>query len=114
MFTSESGLSGKWLYTVNVLLLLKNAAAHFSKNFTFLYSEDQKRWELSPAYDLTYSSSLGGEHATTVHGNGMNPSLPDIICVAEGIGINKTKARNIALDIEDCVRENLAEYLKRQ
>ena len=85
-----------------------------SKNFTFLYSEDQKRWALSPAYDLTYSSSLGGEHATTVHGNGMNPSLPDIICVAEGIGINKTKARNIALDIEDCVRKNLAEYLKRQ
>ena len=27
------------------------------------------------AYDLTYSSSLGGEHATTINGNGMNPGM---------------------------------------
>lgn len=44
-----------------------------SKNFTYLYNEQEERWMLSPAYDLTYSYSLGGEHATTVHGNGKIP-----------------------------------------
>lgn len=44
-----------------------------SKNFSFLYVEEENRWKLSPAYDLTYSSSIGGEHATTVNGEGRNP-----------------------------------------
>jgi hypothetical protein len=26
-------------------------------------------------YDLTYSSSIGGEHATCVNGNGWNPGI---------------------------------------
>lgn len=45
-----------------------------SKNFTYLYDEDECSWKLSPAYDLTYSNSIGGEHATTVNGNGVNPN----------------------------------------
>ena len=39
--------------------------------------------KLSPAYDLTYSNSIGGEHATTVNGNGVNPELDDILAVAK-------------------------------
>lgn len=31
-----------------------------SKNFTYQYDESGKRWRLSPAYDLTYSNSIGG------------------------------------------------------
>lgn len=58
-------------------LMCFNVFAHnrddHSKNFTFLYNSSEKRWMLSPAYDLTYSNSLGGEHATTVNGNGINP-----------------------------------------
>ena len=46
-----------------------------SKNFSFIYNEDFNKWELSPAYDLTYSYSVNGEHATTINGNGINPSL---------------------------------------
>lgn len=54
-----------------------------SKNFTYLYDEDECSWKLSPAYDLTYSNSIGGEHATTVNGNGVNPELDDILAVAK-------------------------------
>ena len=54
-----------------------------SKNFTYLYDEDEGCWKLSPAYDLTYSNSIGGEHATTVNGNGVNPELDDILAVAQ-------------------------------
>lgn len=36
---------------------------------------------------LTYSNSIGGEHATTVNGNGVNPELDDILVVAQKIGL---------------------------
>lgn len=83
-----------------------------SKNFTYLYEETENRWVLSPAYDLTYSYSLGGEHATTVHGNGKDPGRKDILSVARAIGMDGTKARRIADDIEQCVRQELKEYLE--
>ena len=72
-----------------------------SKNFSFLYDENKKEWHLSPAYDLTYSSSFNREHATTINGEGKNPSLDDILVVAKNIGIKEKHARDIALDIKN-------------
>ena len=66
---------------------------------------------LSPAYDLTYSSSIGGEHATTVNGNGVNPGMDDILAVAKKVGLNTTKARKIATEIRECVLTMLGEYI---
>lgn len=92
-------------------LMCFNVFAHnrddHSKNFTYLYEEKEKRWVLSPAYDLTYSYSLGGEHATTVHGNGKNPGMDEILQVAKTIGMNERKAKTIAEDIFECVKERL-------
>lgn len=96
-------------------LMCFNVFAHnrddHSRNFTYLYRESEKRWILSPAYDLTYSSSIGGEHATTVNGNGMNPGMKDILAVAKKIGINNTRAKRIAADIQECVRGRLGKYI---
>lgn len=83
-----------------------------SKNFTYLYNEQEERWMLSPAYDLTYSYSIGGEHATTVHGNGKNPGMEDILAVAGGIGMDMRKARQTAKEIRECVETELKEYIK--
>jgi serine/threonine-protein kinase HipA len=83
-----------------------------SKNFSYLYLEKEKRWVLSPAYDLTYSNSIGGEHATTIHGNGVNPKVEDILEVAKGIGIQKNRASGIAKDVKECVEEYLKEYIR--
>ncbi|EHI78971.1 hypothetical protein HMPREF9093_00769, partial [Fusobacterium sp. oral taxon 370 str. F0437] len=47
-----------------------------SKNFSFIYNEDLNKWELSPAYDLTYSYSINGKHATTINGNGVFAFVP--------------------------------------
>ena len=98
-------------------LMCFNVFAHnrddHSQNFTFLYKEEEDRWTLSPAYDLTYSNSLGGEHATTVHGNGRNPGIEDILEVAKTIGIDRKKARHTALQIQECVRQRLSKYLTR-
>lgn len=96
-------------------LMCFNVFAHnrddHSKNFSYLYLEAEKRWVLSPAYDLTYSNSLGGEHATTVHGNGISPSLADIFAVAKEIGISPRKAKSIANQVQECVTEELSQYL---
>ena len=72
-----------------------------SKNFSFLYDDNKKEWHLSPAYDLTYSSSFNGEHATTINGEEKNPSLDDILAVAKNIGLSEKSAKNIALDIQE-------------
>jgi serine/threonine-protein kinase HipA len=79
----------------------------YSKNFSFLYSEDESRWILSPAYDLTFSNSIGGEHATTDNGNGKNPGMKELLAVAKNIKLDHNKARSIAEEIHDIVSENL-------
>lgn len=97
-------------------LICFNVFAHnrddHSKNFTYLYEEKAQRWILSPSYDLTYSNSLGGEHATTVNGNGVNPGMEDILAVAEKIGLNVAKSQKTANEIKECVYEMLGEYIK--
>lgn len=96
-------------------LMCFNVFAHnrddHSKNFTYQYIEEEKRWKLSPAYDLTYSNSIGGEHATTVHGNGRNPSMEDILFVAKEIGISQKKAKEIAIKTKEIVFNRLEKYL---
>lgn len=63
------------------------------KNFAFIYSDG--KWNLAPAYDLSYSpQGYNGEHATSTNYNG-NPTLNDIIKVAEGIRIKRARAREI-------------------
>lgn len=84
-----------------------------SKNFSFIYNEDLNKWELSPAYDLTYSYSINGEHATTINGNGVNPGLNDILKVAEKIGLDKKKAEKIAIEIRETVRKDLRIFLSK-
>lgn len=79
-----------------------------SKNFSFLYDDKKSGWRLAPAYDLTYSSSIGGEHATCVNGNGKDPGRKELLAVGEKIGLSKTKAKRIAEEVEDVV---MAEHI---
>jgi len=94
-------------------LMCFNVFAHnrddHSKNFSFLYDEKQKVWKLAPAYDLTYSSSLGGEHATCINGNGRDPAIRDILAVAEQVGIAKAKSKEIAGQVQQTVLEELGD-----
>ncbi len=96
-------------------LMCFNVFAHnrddHSKNFSYIYRDEEKRWILSPAYDLTYSNSIGGEHATTVNGNGADPGMDDLLSVAKKIGLGMTKARKTAAEIQECVQERLRDYL---
>ena len=82
-----------------------------SKNFTFLYDEENDSWRLSPAYDLTYSNTYYGEHTTAVDGNGRNPGEKEILAVGIAAGMNKEKCLDIMKEIEANVKERLGEYL---
>lgn len=86
-------------------LMCFNVFAHnrddHSKNFSFLFDDTKKEWHLSPAYDLTYSFSFNGEHATTINGEGKNPALDDILAVAKNIGLKEKLAKDITLDIQE-------------
>lgn len=96
-------------------LMCFNVFAHnrddHSKNFTYIYSEDENRWALSPAYDLTYSNSFGGEHATTVHGEGRKPGMENIMEVAKAIGLNTRWAKAEGEKIKEIVFTELKDYL---
>lgn len=98
-------------------LMCFNVFAHnrddHSKNFSYIYDEDKNNWELAPAYDLTYSNSIGGEHATCINGNGIAPGLEDLLAVAQTGGLNKNKARRTALEIEAIVKADLSDLLKQ-
>lgn len=99
-------------------LMCFNVFAHnrddHSKNFSFIYLDDEKRWTLSPAYDLTYSYSIGGEHATTVDGNGKNPGMKDILEVAKRLGMNLKLAKEIVQQVQNYVEDDLVEYIYKK
>lgn len=82
-----------------------------SKNFSYIYDDRNKKWNLSPAYDMTYSTTYYGEHTTTVNGNGVNPSKDDLIEVGVNAGIERKKCMNYIEFIRENVLDSLKEYL---
>ena len=70
-----------------------------------------KTGKLDVLYDLTYSSTYFGEHTTLVNGNGNNPSIEDILKVADRNGISKTKAGEIIEEVSHNVNKMLCKYL---
>jgi len=99
-------------------LMCFNVFAHnrddHSSNFSYLYDEKLNKWKLSPAYDLTHSNSIGGEHATCINGNGTDPGMKDILAVAEKIGISKAKSKEIAEYVEQVVEDELGDYCAKR
>ncbi len=69
-----------------------------SKNISFLMDENGK-WKIAPAYDLTFSSSSHGMHSTMVSGESANPTKQHLLELA-----NYFKIKN-ASNIIDQVQE---------
>ena len=72
-----------------------------SKNFSFIYDDGTDRWSLSPAYDLTWSSTYYGEHTTTVDRNGRDPGMKELLKVGTAAGLARNKCRQIAEQIRE-------------
>ncbi len=73
-----------------------------SKNFSFLMDENGK-WKVSPAYDLTFSSGPMGQHCTTILGEGKNPTIEHILKLAEIISLKQKGAKEIIDDVKVAV-----------
>ncbi|MFO8021420.1 MAG: HipA domain-containing protein, partial [Perlabentimonas sp.] len=77
------------LMVFNVLIGNKDDHA---KNFSFICYKNQ--WRCSPAYDILPSNGIGGEHTTSVAGNG-KPQKDDLFRVAKLTSISEKRAKMI-------------------
>lgn len=70
-----------------------NVAAHnrddHSKNFAFMLDHSTGEWSLTPAYDLTYSPGPGGEHTTSLLGEGKCPTREHCLELAGQVGLRR-------------------------
>jgi serine/threonine-protein kinase HipA len=84
-------------------LMCFNVIAHnrddHGKNFSFLF--DGGRWLVSPAYDLTRSEGMGGEHATAIDGEGKNPAIRHMLAVADKVGLDPKRSKDILAAVKD-------------
>jgi serine/threonine-protein kinase HipA len=87
-------------YRNAVFNVFTNNRDDHAKNFSFLMNEDGV-WNVSPAYDLTFSSGPAGEHCTTVMGEGKSPGITHLLKLAEVASIPSKQAMSII----DQVRE---------
>lgn len=81
-------------------IAIKNRDDH-AKNFSFQLMNGE--WKLSPAYDLLPSDGFNGFHTTTINNNG-DPTVNDIIIVAERIGLNKQRSKQIIEEVNTLVK----------
>lgn len=77
------------MYRLSVFNVLAHNRDDHAKNFSFLMDATGE-WNLSPAYDLTFSSGPNGEQSTMVMGEGGNPGKADLIKLGLEIKIPKS------------------------
>jgi serine/threonine-protein kinase HipA len=76
-----------------------------AKNFSFLMDGRSGAWSLAPAYDLTYASGPGGEHTTTIAGEGRRPTRAHCLGLAARFGLAARDAEGILEQINGAVAE---------
>jgi len=71
-----------------------------AKNFAYLMDKNGK-WNLSPAYDITYSKGAMKSHTTTIAGKDLDITRVDVLKIAKMQSIKPTIAAKI---IDDCIK----------
>jgi len=74
-----------------------------AKNFSYLMGVDGK-WRFSPAYDLVFSNGPGGEHHTTVAGEGAHPGKSHLLQLADKFGIKHRQASPVIEEVCNAMR----------
>ena len=91
-----SELDSEEVFRRMVFNILANNTDDHNKNFSFLMDE-QGRWSLSPAYDLTYIFNTGGflpetRHCLMIRGKYEGITLEDVMALAAENGIRKAES----------------------
>lgn len=110
LFLSGDALDIQKIFTLMCFNVYAHNMDDHAKNFSFVYT-DEGRWRFAPAYDLTYSSSFPGEHATTICRNG-RPDDSDILSLGRKY-LRENDARRIMNNTKEIVNTKLSEYLKK-
>jgi len=83
-----------------------NVTAHVrddhAKNFAFTMNE-RGEWSLSPAYDLGFAPGPGGEHTTTVQGEGRAPTREHVMHLARQFQVPPNEANALIDQVNDAV-----------
>jgi serine/threonine-protein kinase HipA len=82
-----------------------NADDHL-KNHSFIYDEDQDKWNISPAYDITYSLNplmnyTRTSRALSINGLRVDITLEDVLTIAETFTIKNPK--KVIQEIQDAI-----------
>jgi serine/threonine-protein kinase HipA len=90
-----------------VFNIIANNTDDHNKNFTFIMDE-QGKWDLSPAYDVTFIFNAGGyqperNHCLMMQGKLSNHTLEDILTFAKENGIRR--AENITNQVVEAVKQ---------
>lgn len=81
-----------------------------AKNFSFIYFESEKKYRLSPAYDLTFDK-YKTEHEMMVCGKG-DPNDEDLLEAARKAKLNIPKCRTVMKEVKSIVSASLKWYFE--
>ena len=88
-------------------LMLFNVATHnrddHAKNFAFTLDDRTGAWSLAPAYDLTFSPGPGGEHSSTILGEGRRPLRAHCLNLAGQFGLKPRETTPIIEQVNAAV-----------
>jgi serine/threonine-protein kinase HipA len=83
-----------------------NVAAHnrddHAKNFAFRMNS-RAEWRLAPAYDLVFATGPGGEHSTSIAGEGQAPTRSHLLSLAEPVGLSIRQAETMIDQVSTAV-----------
>jgi serine/threonine-protein kinase HipA len=76
------------------------------KNHSFIYNEEQDKWNISPAYDITYSLNpllnyTRTSRALSINGKRIDITLADVLAIAESYTIKN--AKKVVQEIQDTI-----------
>ena len=95
------------MYRLAVFNVLSHNRDDHAKQFSFIMNKEGS-WKVSPAYDLTFSYGIGGEHTTAVAGFGKNVKRLHLMNLASKTQISVGSATRV---IEE-VRDTISKWLK--
>ena len=74
-----------------------------ARQFSFLM-DGSGEWHLSPAYDLTFATGPGGEHSTSVVGEGRAPGRTHLLKLAARAGLDAEPSKKIIDEVAEATQ----------
>jgi serine/threonine-protein kinase HipA len=94
----------KMCFRLMVFNVLSYNRDDHGRNFAFIMDSGGK-WSFAPPYDLMFSYGPGGEHSTSVAGEGRHPAIKDFNRLADLAGIRMAESKSIIEEVREAVRQ---------